>query len=644
MSSDATTGPTTSMSQVPGIIGDESRVDRALLAVAAVVVLGTVMAILDTTVVNVAINTLSADFHAPLTEIQWVATGYTLALATVIPLSGYLADRFGTKRLYLTSIALFMLGSSLSGLAWSAGTLIFFRVLQGLGGGMIMPAGMTILTRAAGPNRIGRVMSIIGVPMLLGPILGPILGGWLITNASWRWIFFINIPIGIAALALAFRNLPRDVAQKEQRLDFVDLLLLSPGLALLIYGLAETNSAGGFGSAQVLIPLFAGIALLAGFVWHALRTKAPLIDLRLFKDRTFSTSSITLTLVAISVFGSFLLLPLYFQAVRGESALQTGLLIAPQGFGAMLAMPLAGQLADRTGSGRIVPIGLVAIIASIIWWTQIGATTPYWATSIDLFVFGLGMGFTMMPTFSGALQSMRREAVARGTTSLNILQQTGASIGTAVLSVVLAHELTSALPAGGAHTSGGIGSVSHLPAAAREHIAPGDGQRVRQHVLVGRRPAGRGLHRLPGPPQDQAAARGGRGGSPRRAAADRGLGFPRVGASAGIHRVAAAGSMALQLAHRVRWSAIEACRPQAVALDSRPPALRPSPEPPRSEPAEARPARPPGSTCRTPSAASRRQRQQRDQTSMPRAWSSERSPGPMSATASRAAIRTRLYS
>jgi EmrB/QacA subfamily drug resistance transporter len=448
---------------------DENRVDKALLAVASVVVLGTIMSILDTTVVNVAINTLSLDFHTSLTTIQWVATGYTLALATVIPLSGWIADRFGTKRLYMISIALFLAGSALSGLAWSAGSLIFFRVLQGLGGGMIMPAGMTILTQASGPRRIGRVMSIIGVPMLLGPIIGPILGGWLVADVSWRWIFFINVPIGIVALFLAARILPRDVPQKEQRLDLVDLFLLSPGLALVIYGLAETNSAGGFGATQVLIPMLAGLGLLAAFVWHALRTENPLIDLRLFKNRTFATSSLGLILVAVSVFGSFLLLPLYFQAVRGESALQAGLLLAPQGFGAMLAMPIAGQLADRTGSGRIVPFGLLAIIGSILWWTQIGANTGYVATSIDLFIFGLGMGFTMMPTFSGAMQTMRREAVARGTTSLNILQQTGASIGTAVLSVILASALTSKLGGAG---HGGIGGVAHLSPSVRHHIAP----------------------------------------------------------------------------------------------------------------------------------------------------------------------------
>jgi EmrB/QacA subfamily drug resistance transporter len=310
-------------------------------------------------------------------------------------------------------------------------------------------------------------MSIIGVPMLLGPILGPILGGWLVDDVSWRWIFFINVPIGVVAIFLAGRILPRDRAAHEQRLDLVDLLLLSPGLALVIYGLAETNAAGGFGSAQVLGPIVAGALLLVAFVRHALRTRNPLIDLRLFKDRTFAMSSVMLVLVAISVFGTFLLLPLYFQVVRGESALQSGLLLAPQGFGAMLAMPLAGQLADRTGSGKIVPFGLLAIVAAVLWLTQIGANTSYWLTSIDLFVFGLGMGFTMMPTFSGAMQSIRREAVARASTALNILQQTGASIGTAVLTVLLASAITAQL---GVHRT--LGATGHLSSAARAHVAP----------------------------------------------------------------------------------------------------------------------------------------------------------------------------
>src|SRR3954464_7461887 len=446
----------------------EKGLDRALLSVAIVVHHGAIMSILDTTVVNVAISHLSATFDTSLETIQWIVTGYTLALATVIPITGWAADRFGTKRLYMLSLGLFLCGSILSGLAWSAESLIAFRVLQGLGGGMLMPAGMTILTRAAGPQRVGRVMSIIGVPMLLGPIVGPILGGWLVDDVSWRWIFFINIPIGIAALALSLRVLPRDETSRHERFDTLGLGLLSPGLALFIYGLAK-SSGGGFGSSAVLVPGLIGAALLVAFVLHALRTTDPLIDVRLFTNRTFAAASATLVLFAIAVFGSFLLLPLYFQTVRGETAMQAGLLLAPQGLGAMLVMPIAGQLTDRTGVGRIVLVGLTITMAAFLALTQIGADTSYWVLGAVLFVMGMGLGSTMMPIMSGAMQTLRRAAVARASTTVNILQQVGASIGTAVMSVTLAGALADRLPqaAGGGGTAGGPS-----PDAVRERIAP----------------------------------------------------------------------------------------------------------------------------------------------------------------------------
>jgi EmrB/QacA subfamily drug resistance transporter len=449
--------------------GPDGALDRALLAVAGVVVLGAVMSILDTTVVNVAINTLARDFDTSLSTIQWIVTGYTLALATVIPLTGWGADRFGTKRLYILSIVLFLAGSALSGAAWSAESLILFRVLQGLGGGMLMPAGMTILTRAAGPQRVGRVMAIMGVPMLLGPILGPILGGWLVDDVSWRWIFFINLPIGVIALFLATRVLPKDRPQPSERLDVLGLVLLSPGLALMIYGLAQSTGHG-FGSANVLVPVLAGVALLALFVRHALRASNPLIDLRLFLNRTFTTASITLVLMVISVFGAMLLLPLYFQAVRGESALQSGLLLAPQGIGAMLMMPLAGRLTDRTGIGMVVLPGLALVALSTLWLTQLAGDTSYWVLSADLFVMGMGMGLSMMPLFSGAMQTLRKAAVARASTTLNILQQVAASIGTAVMSVLLTTALQDRLP--GAPDGGGLGQTGRdLPAQIRDLMA-----------------------------------------------------------------------------------------------------------------------------------------------------------------------------
>ncbi|MBV8220593.1 MAG: DHA2 family efflux MFS transporter permease subunit, partial [Solirubrobacterales bacterium] len=245
------------MAETSAPAGQPEALDRETLIVAGVVMLGAVMSILDTTVVNVAIDHLAVAFHSSLTTIQWVITGYTLALATVIPVSGWAADRFGTKRIYMSSLVLFMLGSVLSGLAWSAGSLIFFRVLQGFGGGMIMPAVMTILTRKAGPHRMGRVMGILGVPMLIAPILGPILGGWLVDNASWRWIFFINLPIGIAAFILALIVLERDQPQPAHKLDWVGMLLLSPGLAVFIFGLAESSSYG-FGSPRSWVPTLSG--------------------------------------------------------------------------------------------------------------------------------------------------------------------------------------------------------------------------------------------------------------------------------------------------------------------------------------------------------------------------------------------------
>jgi EmrB/QacA subfamily drug resistance transporter len=462
--------PETTTPAAPAAKADTG-LDRGVLLVASVVVLGAIMSILDVTVVNVAIKTLANDFNTSLATIQWVATGYTLALATVIPLTGWGADRFGTKRLYVTSIVLFVAGSALAGMAWNAGSLIFFRILQGLGGGMIMPVGMTILTRKAGPQRVGRVMAIMGVPMLLGPIVGPILGGWLVDDFSWRWIFYINVPIGVAAVLLATRVLPKDVSTPDHKLDWLGLVLLSPSLAAIIYGLAQSSSNGGFGTTKAWLPAVAGAVLLAIFVWHALRTPVSkaLVDLRLFLNRTFTASTITLALMIISVFGGMLLLPLYLQVVRGESAMDTGLLLAPQGIGAMLAMPVAGRLTDKTGVGRIAPVGLFLVALSFFGLTMLKSDTSYWELGAFLFVMGVGMGFTMMPVFSGAMQTLRRASIARASTSLNITQQVGASIGTAVMSVLLTSALTARLGGGGGG-AGGLGA--NLTPQQRAAVAP----------------------------------------------------------------------------------------------------------------------------------------------------------------------------
>jgi EmrB/QacA subfamily drug resistance transporter len=443
--------------------------DRALIGVSIVVVLGTFMSILDTTIVNVAINTLSRDFNTSLATIQWVSTGYMLALATVIPLTGWAADRFGTKRLYMISIGLFLAGSALSGMAWSAESLIGFRVLQGLGGGMIMPAGMTILSRAAGPQRMGRVMSIVGVPMLMGPIVGPILGGWLVDDVSWRWIFYVNIPIGAIALIAARRLLATDEPAAHERLDWLGLLLLSPGLAAFVYGLAETSSQGGITSAQALIPMVAGVLLIGAFIAHALRSAWPLIDVNLFRNRTMSAASATTFAFAMAMFGAMFLLPLYYQVVRGQSALNAGLLLAPQGLGAAMMMPLAGKFTDDHGAGKVVLGGLGFLLLGMLGFTQVGAHTSFWFLGGSQFLMGLGMGASMMPAMSAAYQTLQRQQVARATTALNIIQRVGGSIGTAALSVILTHQLSSRLPAG---DKGGLAAAQSVPAGARAALAP----------------------------------------------------------------------------------------------------------------------------------------------------------------------------
>jgi EmrB/QacA subfamily drug resistance transporter len=424
------------------------KIDGPVLKIAGVVVLGAIMSILDITVVSVALPTFQDVFDANYATVAWTMTAYTLALATVIPLTGWAADRFGTKRLYLAALFLFTAGSVLCAMATSIQMLVAFRVLQGLGGGMLMPLGMTILTRAAGPDRIGRLMAVLGIPMLLGPISGPILGGWLIDVASWHWIFLINLPIGIIALVVAQRVLPKDQPNQTESFDFMGMLLLSPGLALFLFGvssIAEGGEGASFGP-RVWVSATIGVLLIAAFVVHALRSTKPLIDLRLFRNRRLTIATVAMFVFIVAFMGAGLLFPSYFLQVRGESTLMAGLLIAPQGLGAMVTMPIAGVLADKVPIGRTVPVALLVMAGGFFVFTQVGADTSYWVLCGALFVMGLGMGGTMMPIMTSALKSLSNSEVARGSTLVNIVQQIGGSIGTAVLAVVLTNQISSRVP------------------------------------------------------------------------------------------------------------------------------------------------------------------------------------------------------
>ena len=447
---------------------------REVWVVAAVVVVGVIMSILDTTIVNVALETLSRELDAPLNTIQWVATGYLLALATVIPLTGWMTERFGSKRIWMISVTLFGIGSALCGLAWSAESLIVFRVLQGFGGGMIMPVGMALLAQTAGPSRVGRVMSVIGVPMLLGPILGPVLGGVIVDSVSWRWIFYVNVPIACFALVLAAKLLQSDAGRADAgRLDWQGLVLLSPGLGLFVFGLSESESHGGFGDPVVWGPIVAGVALVALFARHSLRASRPLIDVRLFRVRTFSAAASTTFLVGAALFGAMIILPLYYQVARGESALTAGLLMAPQGLGAAMAMPLAGRLTDTLGGGRVAVVGLAVLTLGTIPFAFLEADSSYTVLALLLVVRGLGIGASMMPAMAAAYATLEREQVPRATSSLNALQRIGGSIGTAVLAVVLQGEIKDQLATAqvGESAPAASGTLERLPEELRSRLA-----------------------------------------------------------------------------------------------------------------------------------------------------------------------------
>jgi len=421
------------------------RIEPWVWRIAGIVIIGSIMSILDTTIVNVALDRLGTELHTRVSDIQWVVTGYLLSLAAVIPITGWASRRFSPKMVYLTSLVLFTAGSALCGLATSTAELVVFRVLQGFGGGMILPVGQLMMAQAAGPRRMGRVMGIIAVPAMLAPIFGPALGGLILDNASWRWIFYVNVPIGLVAFILGLRGLPREHRSGEAgRLDLIGLLLVMSGAPSLTYGLAEIGSTGGFSSPKVIVPIALGILLTVVFVLHELRTSNPLLNVRLYKRSTFASASITTFCLGAALFGAMILTPLYYQQVRHESVLATGLLVGPQGLGAALMMPISGRLTDRIGGGPLALVGVALTALMTIPFGLVGAHTSIVSLSVWMFLRGIGIGLAFMPAMAAAFASLEPRELSDATPQMNVLQRFGGSIGTAVLAVVLQRSLNSA--------------------------------------------------------------------------------------------------------------------------------------------------------------------------------------------------------
>jgi EmrB/QacA subfamily drug resistance transporter len=413
------------------------RIEPHVWRIAGVVILGMLMSILDTTIVNVALHTLGRDLHSTIAEIQWVVTGYLLSLAAVIPVTGWASRRFGAKTVYLTSLVLFTGGSALCAVATSTTALILFRVLQGVGGGMIMPVGQLIMAHVAGPKRMGRVMGVVVMPAMLGPILGPVVGGTIVEHLHWSWIFLVNLPIGVVAFVLGWRMLPRMDSGDAGRLDVLGLGLLSTASAMLVYGLSQLGEHSSLTAPEVVWPIVIALVLAALFIWHALRVERPLLDVRLYANRVFAAASLTTFGLGAALFGAMILVPYYYQAVRGESVIDTGLLTAPQGLGMLLVVPLTSRLSERFGGGRVALGGVSILCLGTLPLTFIGANTSIVTISLVLVLRGVGIGFSFMPAMTAAFAALRPEQLPDATPQLNVLQRIGGAIGTAVLAVVL---------------------------------------------------------------------------------------------------------------------------------------------------------------------------------------------------------------
>ncbi len=418
-------------------VPESSKIERHVWVISGVVILGMIMSILDTTIVNVALDTLGRDLHSPISQVQWVVTGYLLALGAVIPVTGWAARRFGAKQVYLVSLVLFTVGSAACGLASSLTSLVIFRVLQGVGGGMIMPVAQLIMAQVAGPQRMGRVMGIVSMPAMLAPILGPVLGGVILQNLHWSWIFFVNVPVGAVAVALGWRLLPHTDSGEAGPLDVLGLALLPTGAAAIIYGLSELGVGAALGSADVLVPVIGGVLLVIAFCRHALRVPRPLLDVRLYANKVFAGASFTTFGLGAALFGAMILVPLYYQTVRGQSVIATGLLTGPQGIGALVAMPIAGRLTERFGGGRVALVGVSVLCLSTIPLAFVGDSTSIVLISLVLVVRGVSIGMSFMPAMTAAFAAMRPDQLSDATPQINVVMRLGSAVGVAVLAVVL---------------------------------------------------------------------------------------------------------------------------------------------------------------------------------------------------------------
>jgi EmrB/QacA subfamily drug resistance transporter len=412
-------------------------VRNALLAL----IVGGVAAILDSTMVTIALHRLVVSLHSTDGAIQWVTTGYLLAMAVAIPVTGWAEARWGGKRVWMAALLLFVVGSVLCAVAWNDASLIGFRVVQGFAAGLIFPLMQTLAVRAAGGRASSSLIAAVSLPLALGPILGPVIGGVILNWLSWRWLFLVNVPVIAVGLALAWRLLPADQPSpgtRRARLDLIGLGLLAPALAAILLGLSNLSQDGGIGHAGVLVPLLAGISLLGAFVGWALRPGGhPVVDVRLLRLRSLGSASAVLFTAGAALYAGMFLLPLYYQQLRGESVLDAGLLLIPQGVGSLAARFVVATVVDRLGARVVTIVSFLVAAAATAPFALAGPDTSLWLLGLALVIRGFGIGAVLIPPMSVAYQDVPAAGIPHATMNTRISQQVGASFGIAIVAVAL---------------------------------------------------------------------------------------------------------------------------------------------------------------------------------------------------------------
>lgn len=409
--------------------------------VMAVVIFGTFMAILDSTAVNVAIPTLRVDFNAQVDQINAVLTSYILALGIITPLAGWLAERFGIKRIFLIAMGIFVVGSALCAFSLSLPMLVAFRALQGLGGGLLSPLGLALLSGAFSEKERGLAFGIYGIPLVVAPASGPILGGYFVEYLSWHYIFLINIPIGIIGIVVGAIYLREAKRGRGISLDIPGILLSMLGFGCLLFAIQNGESSG-WNSPLILTLLSIGSIALLAFIVVELRIHDPLLDLRLFRKRMYACASILGWVSAIALFGAEFLLPLYLQTLRDRTPLQAGLLVLPLAIGAGIITPLAGAFYNRIGGRWLVVIGSVLLAINTWQLAHLDLGTDYTTVMIIVGIRGVALGCVLQTTLTAALTGLRPEQFPRATSLLNALRNVFQSLGIAILGTIVTHQFT----------------------------------------------------------------------------------------------------------------------------------------------------------------------------------------------------------